>query len=128
LLSAVIDVRRLGFRITDGPYVRVLDVAAALSARSYSGDGAVVLEVGDELIPENTGTYRVDGATGEVARVATAPDIRLDIAALGAVYLGGMSFVQLADAGRLQALTAGAATRADDLFRGPRAPWSPEIF
>jgi predicted acetyltransferase len=54
--------------------------------------------------------------------------MRLDVSALGSVYLGGFTFAQLERAGRVAELREGAVKRADDLFRADRAPWCPEIF
>ncbi|MER3426002.1 MAG: GNAT family N-acetyltransferase, partial [Thermoleophilia bacterium] len=55
-------------------------------------------------------------------------DLACDVAALGSAYLGGFRFPQLVRAGRAEELRAGAADRADALFRADRAPWCPEIF
>ena len=51
------------------------------------------------------------------------PALALDVAPLSALYLGGVSAVTLADAGRVRELTPGAATAADTLLRSARAPW-----
>ena len=53
---------------------------------------------------------------------------QLDVPALGSVYLGGFTFAELARAGRVEELRPGALVRADELFRGDRAPWCVEIF
>jgi predicted acetyltransferase len=50
------------------------------------------------------------------------------VTTLGSVYLGGFTWAQLAQAGRVEALRDGAVHRADALFRAGRAPWCPEIF
>ncbi len=63
-----------------------------------------------------------------VERTSAALDLRLDVSALGSVYLGGFSFVQLSRAGRIEELRAGATCWADALFRWDRAPWCPEVF
>ena len=63
---------------------------AALSARTFSGDGAVVLDVRDAFMPENAGRYRV--AADGVERTDAEAEIALDISALGSVYLGGFTF------------------------------------
>lgn len=131
LIHAMTDMRQLHLGLSDGVWVRILDVEAALAARHYAVDDALTLAVADELFPANTGNYRIDGDSGRVTALAagaTQPDIRLSIEALGAVYLSGVSFTQLAAAGRLQVLTERAAERADALFHCSRAPWCPEIF
>ena len=50
------------------------------------------------------------------------------MADLGAAHLGGVSFSLLAAGGRVEELTAGAATRADALFRTARAPFCATTF
>lgn len=113
--------------LSDNLWVRLLDVGAALSGRMYAGDGAVVLEVRDEFCPWNAGRWRIEG--GEAARTDADADLALDVSDLGAVYLGGFTFRQLAQAGRLGELREGAVARADALFDvGGPAPWCPEIF
>ena len=61
------------------------------------------------------------------ARDADA-DLRLDVAQLGSVYLGGFDFASLARALLVDELTPGAAARADALFRTGVEPWCAEIF
>lgn len=119
--------------LTDVLWVRIIDVAAALSARGYAEEGGVTLEVVDPFRPAGSGTYRLeagpDGA--ECARVGgpgTDADLRLDVADLGAAYLGGVSFALLAAGGRVEECTPGAAARADALFRTARAPFCATTF
>jgi len=126
LLLLLAEPRRMRFRIRDGLWVRLVDLGAALSSRSYAADGAVVFEVADAFCPWNAGSWKLEG--GKAARTRERADMRLDVSALGSVYLGGFTFAQLARAGRVEELRAGAATRADDLFHADRAPWCPEIF
>jgi hypothetical protein len=52
----------------------------------------------------------------------------VDADALGAVYLGGVTFAQLWQAGRAVERRPGGVHRADALFRTERAPWCPERF
>jgi predicted acetyltransferase len=118
--------RRMRFRVGDGVWIRLVDVGAALSARSYAAGGAVVFDVADAFCPWNEGRWKLEG--GEAAKSGDEPDLRLDVTALASVYLGGFTFAQLARAGRVEELRDGAVARADDLFRTDRAPWCPEIF
>jgi predicted acetyltransferase len=118
--------RRMRPRIGDGLWVRLVDVGAALSARTYAADGAVVLDVIDEFCPWNAGRWRV--ARGQAKRTATAPHLRLDVSTLGSTYLGAFSFSELVRGGRIEELRRGAAARADAMFAAERAPWCPEIF
>lgn len=131
LVHTLNDVRRMHLGLSDGVWVRLLDVPAALAARHYAVDDTIAIEVTDELFSDNSGCYRIDGDTGEIERVSGAsakPDIQLSIESLGAAYLSGISFTQLAAAGRLQVCTERAAERADALFQCAHAPWCPEIF
>ena len=126
LFLLLAEPRRLQFTINDGVWVRLIDVAAALSARSYAGEGEVVLDVTDGFLPENAGRWRVTSAGAE--RTADAADLRLDVTGLGSVYLGGFSFADLVRASRVEELRPGAAERGDALFRIGVAPWCAEIF
>ena len=118
--------RRMRLRIGDGVWVRLVDVGAALSARTYAADGAIVFDLVDEFCPWNAGSWRLAG--GRAKRTTTAPQIRCDVSALGSVYLGGFTFSQLVRGGRVEELRRGAAARADAMFATERAPWCPEIF
>jgi predicted acetyltransferase len=107
-------------------WVRIVDLPAALSTRSYAADPDVVLEVSDAFCPWNAGRYRLAGGGCEATEVE--PDLALDAAALGAAYLGGTLLADLAAAGRVTELRPGAVARASAAFRGEVVPWCPEIF
>jgi predicted acetyltransferase len=126
LLLLMSNPRRLRFRVGDCLWVRLVDVGAALSGRSYVGDGSVVFEVRDAVCPWNEGCWKLKGGTA--ARTDEAAEIALDVAALGSAYFGAVSFAQLRDAGRLDELGEGAVGRADALFEWRPLPWCPEIF
>ena len=126
LFLMVTDPRRLHLTLGDGLWLRLVDLEAALGARSYAGEGAVVLEVSDVLCPWNEGRWRVGGA--EIARTDEPAELRLDTADLATAYLGAFDFDQLAAAGRVEELSEGALARASDLFRTRRRPFCPEVF
>lgn len=128
LIHMLREPRRLRLTQSDGIWMRLLDIEAALGERSYGSHDAVVLEVEDAFCPENSGRYHVDGAAGLARRTDRPAELRLDVATLGSAYLGGFTFRRLADAGRVEEVVEGALDRADALFRSPRAPWCPEIF
>lgn len=121
-------VRQAG--VHDETWLRLVDVAGALAARSYPGGGStsnsVVIEVTDEILPVNNGRYRVspDGAT----RTDEAAGISLDVAALAAAYLGGTRLTALARAGRATEHVPGELARADALFATARAPFAGTSF
>jgi len=130
LFLLVTEPRRLHPRLGDGLWLRIVNLESALAARAYAADGAIAFELVDAFLPGNAGIWRLEAVGGEarVSRFDGEPELRLDVADLGSAYLGGFSFTQLARAGRVEELAAGAVERADDLFRTPMAPWCPEIF
>jgi predicted acetyltransferase len=91
-------------RQSDSLWIRLLDVRAALQARTYEVGGTIVLGIeSDPMCPGNEGSWRLDGGPdGAVCtRVTTTPDLVVDLQALGSLYLGGMSAALLASAGRI---------------------------
>src|SRR5262249_44197239 len=114
------------YRVGDGLWLRLVDAGAALAARTYADGGEVVLDLRDEFCPWNEGRWRV--GRGGVERTAAAADVALDAADIGAAYLGGIGFAQLARGGGVEELTPGALDRADAIFRHGLHPWCPEIF
>jgi predicted acetyltransferase len=119
--------RRMQLRAGDGLWLRLVDVGTALSARAYGGDGAVVLDVEDTFLPDNSGRWRV--AQGTAERTDEQPHLALDVAALASAYLGGFTFSELARAAVIRELVDGGAATADRVFAhdAPK-PWCPEIF
>ncbi|MFB7172781.1 GNAT family N-acetyltransferase [Streptomyces sp. NPDC056254] len=112
---------------SDFLWVRILDVVRALGARTYEVPGVLVLEVADDDGPA-AGRYRLDAGTGACERTEEAADLRLGVAELGSLYLGGASAVRLAALGRVVQERPGAAALADAVFRTARSPWCPDIF
>lgn len=104
--------------LTDHLWVRLVDVATALPLRRYTADGSVVLRVHDRFRPQNEGTYLLEGGPdGAIcAHTQEAPDVELSVDALGAAFLGGVSFASLATAGRAVERRAGGLRRADAMF------------
>ena len=109
----------------DNLWVRLVDLARALTARSYATPLDVVLDVEDTFCPWNAGRYHLhaDGETVTCARTRAQADLRLSAAELGACYLGGPTLAALAAAGRVQELRPGALAAASVAFRGEREPF-----
>jgi predicted acetyltransferase len=129
LLLAVTESRRLRMRVSDGLWLRILDVERALESRSYAADGTLILELTDEFMPDNARTWTLEaGPAGANVSSDGDAELRLDVRDLASTYLGGFTFSQLAAAGLVHELTPGAIDRADNLFRTPRAPWCPQVF
>jgi len=114
---------------TDFLWVRVLDTAAALSARRYGREGRIVLRVRDDLLAAG-GTYALDGSPTGASCTITGepPDLTLPVSALGATYLGGVAWSRLKDAGLVEEHRQGAAALADAMFVTPRAPLCTTYF
>lgn len=114
------------FDVEDDLWLRPVDVAAALAARTYRAADPVVLAVTDRTLPANTGHYEVgpDGAR----RTDAAADLALDADSLGMLYLGQWSVTALAQAGRVEVRDPAAAGRADELFTTITAPWCGTLF
>lgn len=98
LLTDPRQVRTTG--LDDGVWLRVLDVPAALSARTYATELDVVLDVRDGFL-DRGGRFRLRGGPeGAVCEPTGAPaDVDLDVTALGPLLLGGRPVVALAGAG-----------------------------
>ena len=126
LWLALTDPRAVRMTLADSLWTRLVDVAAALSARSYARDADVVIAVADGFCEWNTGRYRLSADGCE--RTQAAADLELDVSSLAAAYLGGTTLRSLAAAGRVRELTPGAVARASAALRGEVEPWCPEVF
>ncbi|MDP3950193.1 GNAT family N-acetyltransferase [Microbacterium sp.] len=119
----VADRRGVEVAVHDHGWLRILDVPAALSARTYRAPIDLVFRVVDTLgFADGSWRLAVDGGRGTITPEPDATaDVRLDVATLSALYVGGVSAVQLRAAGLLDA-TAEVAASIDDAFRAAEAP------
>jgi predicted acetyltransferase len=124
------DPRRLRNMISDGVWARITDVVSALEARGYQSDGTLVIEVRDQQLGSNSGTWRLDVNDGRATVTASdeAADLSMGIAELSATYLGGVRATVLLEAGRITEHREGAARRAEAMLSWYQTPWCPEIF
>ncbi|MFF3330230.1 GNAT family N-acetyltransferase [Streptomyces sp. NPDC002888] len=113
----------------DWLWVRLLDVVRALEARTYEGEGSLVLEVADGAGLAG-GRYLLEASAdgASCARTTRSADLALDVRELAALWLGDESAVRLAALGRVREERAGAARKADALLRTSRRPWCPDMF
>jgi predicted acetyltransferase len=125
LFLMVSDPRSLHLKVSEGLWLRFVDLEAALAGRTYAGNDAVVVDVQDSFCPWNAGRWRI-GTT--VERTDDEADLELDTADLASAYLGAFDFNELAGAERVRELKPGALQRATDLFRTSRPPYCPEDF
>jgi predicted acetyltransferase len=137
LLYQLLDPRRVRLQVSDGLWVRLLDLPAALAGRGYSAPVDVVLEVTDDLLPGNAGRWRLraDGQgpvtldTGASCERTDDPaDLALDVRELGAAYLGGTRLGTLAAAGLVHERRPGALSRLSAAMTWDPAPWCPQLF
>jgi predicted acetyltransferase len=116
--------------VGDGIWLRILDVPAALAARTYEREGAVVLEILDREAEGGRIRVALDGSPGgATCRVTDAsPDLTLDVAALGAAYLGGSRLRDAVVATGVDEHRPGALALTDALFRTADEPWCSTFF
>jgi predicted acetyltransferase len=126
----VSDIRRCQLRMKDSLHVRLVDVGAALEARTYQAPVDVVFEVEDSFCPWNEGRWRLTGDTKGASCVRTddSPDLILSVRELATVYLGGVTLASLAAGGRVRELRPGALAEASTAFTSAVAPWLPHGF
>ncbi|HUQ56613.1 GNAT family N-acetyltransferase [Lentzea sp.] len=103
--------------VFDEIWLRLVDVPRMLSARTYGAVEPVVIEVHDDLLPANSGSYRVSADGAE--RVEEQPDLTIPVDLLGAVYLGDTTFSQLAATKRIEGTRL---ADADALFAVAQKP------
>jgi predicted acetyltransferase len=116
--------------VSQNLWIRLVDVPAALAARTYAAPLDVVLEVDDPFCPWNAGRYRLAAVDGRAAceRTDAPPDLAVSARDLGAAYLGGTRLATLAAIGRVRELRPGAIERTSVAFGAAREPFCPEIF
>lgn len=115
------DFRAVRIRELDHLWVRILDVPAALAARTYARSGRIVIEVTDPLgFADGTWLLDVADSGGATVTPSTEPaDVTATVNALGSLYLGGANLRHLVATGSV----TGDAERLDGLFRAPVEPY-----
>lgn len=112
------DRRAASVTVFDHQYLRIVDVPAALRARTYGAAGRVVLRVSDPLgiaagdyllAVDDHGAATVSAATD--ADTAGAETLELSVVELAAMYLGGVSPETLGRAGRVRGTDLADASR-----------------
>lgn len=126
IFAMLVEPARGTSRRFENPWLRILDVELALTARRYCEAGTLVLQVHDKRLPVNDASYRleVDGSgTAACSKSSDDPDFSLGIADLAATYLGGRSFGMLHAAGSIRENRAGSVINADRLFSCTATPF-----
>ncbi|MEU3723923.1 GNAT family N-acetyltransferase [Streptomyces sp. NPDC031705] len=111
-------------------WLRLVDVRAALTARSWAAPVELVLALSDARLPANAGRFRLKagpgGATYEPA--GADPDLTLDVRELAACYLGGTRVEELVAAGLVTEHTPGAAAALDAALHTRLLPHTADEF
>ena len=103
--------------------LRLVDVEGALSYLNRDLDAPLVLEISDDVIPENTGTYTVSG--GKVVRGEEAAErVSLDVRQLAQLYAGYIPAGQLTRHG----LVAPGSPEALELLCALFPPGEPWVY
>lgn len=124
------DHRRIVRKRWDALYLRILDVAQALEARTYACDGMLRLSVDDPFMPDLGGSFELEvvDSIASCRRTAGADvDLMLGTEELASLYLGGGDAHAMSLAGRIRG-DAGSITLIGRMFRGDIAPWCEEVF
>lgn len=123
------DPQRANVRRSMALYLRIVDVEAAVAARSFAGSGSVVLALDDQLRPANAGRWRltVGSGQGRLEPTDAEVELHLDVEALSTVFLGGVRTTQLFLAGRVSGDHT-AAARLDRMLATDLAPASDLMF
>ncbi|GAB3492637.1 GNAT family N-acetyltransferase [Nocardiopsis coralliicola] len=130
LLHLATDPFRVRALLADSLWLRLVDVAAALTERSWAAPVDTVLEVADRDAPWNAGRWRLRAGPGgaECLPTGAEPDLRLDVSRLAAAYFGAHRLAAAADAGLVDERTPSAAHALDTALTLPRAPHCSVIF
>ncbi|HEY2199458.1 MAG TPA: GNAT family N-acetyltransferase [Mycobacterium sp.] len=110
----------------DETWLRVVDVEKALSARQYEGDGDVIVAVDDPLLPDNSISVAITGDGAE--QTDRRPQLRVGVAGLAAVLLGGATWRSLAVAGLAYPENPSVLAAAERLFAVHEAPYAGFFF
>jgi predicted acetyltransferase len=116
--------------VGDGLWVRLFDACRALEARSYERDGKIVLEIVDAEATDSRVRVELDASPDGASCRPTdrLPDLTLDVAALGAAYLGGTALRDAVLEKGADEHREGALAQADALFRTLDGPWCSTFF
>jgi predicted acetyltransferase len=128
LRLAVADIRAYRTRQRfDEQWLRLLDVETALRARSYRSNERVTIAVTDPMFADNTDVFEVSADGVRRCGAAADADLRCEIGALSAAYLGSTAWADLAAVGKVHGDHDHIA-RADDLFASRPLAWSGSFF
>jgi predicted acetyltransferase len=128
LYVEVDNLRHITTRHQDTLYLRILDIPAALSARSFESDGTITIAVADDFMGRG-GTFCLDVTDGVgVCEAASGePDVTMQVADLGALLLGRPGAYTRWRAGRVHGDEA-SVRLLDRVMRTTELPFCSEVF
>lgn len=124
----IADQRAATVQTYEHEWLRVLDVAAVLSSRTYAAPGIFVLSVTDPLgFADGAWRLTIDAEGAAVVepldeQMDAAADVTLSVGALSSLVLGGVSAATLRAAGHVRA-EAKVALALDASLTSPTAPY-----
>ena len=101
----------------DGLWLRIMDVPAALEARTYLADLDTVIEV-DDGFRSDGGRFALEirGGRARCVRTDAQPEFGMDLDVLGSLYLGVHRAATLAAANRIRCADPESLARLDRAF------------
>lgn len=131
LVWMLAEPRRLRRKLTDGIWMKFLNISGMLEKRTYPVEDSLILQVADAETGESQ-TLSLDvGPEGATCRETTAsPDLMMNETQLAEMYLGAAECSILVDIGLVDvgSKSHDAPLRADAIFRTNPAGWNPYHF
>ncbi|WP_018157019.1 GNAT family N-acetyltransferase [Demetria terragena] len=109
----------------DNLWLRFVDLPKAMSLRGYTGPGEVVIEVADEVLPDQGGRWLLTATAhgqGGVERTDRAADLSLTTQQLASAYLGAGGLPTLHRGGLLTEQRDGAVVELEHMMRTAAGP------
>jgi len=125
------DPSKLGRRLGEGVFLRVVDAERALALRPYGRSGRLAIELrGDPDCDWNEGVCELeaDGDERRVKRTTGVPDLTLPPRSLAMLVAGHSNASQLSRAGLLDAKDQHVLALADAMFATSHRPFCPDGF
>jgi len=109
---------------------RLVDMAKALTQRTYQTDAELTFELADDMCPWNRGRWKLE--TSEKGSRVTAtrhtPQVKMPVSTLALLLFGQISATEAARMGRLDALKREALPEWDNVMRTLYRPACPDMF
>lgn len=115
--------------LNDFIWTRIMDIPEALSARRYSADADIALEIIDPLgVAGGRYLLEVRDGVGKCVPHDGDADVKIGLGELGTIYMGAHRASELYRANRITELNSGALAKLDAAFSTERAPFCGTLF